>query len=330
MKAAIATCEVYRKTVLFACLCAAFASLALGVSRPAQAQHPTQFGVDLAWSNYGGDFGMDFYYPGDGPNYNGSTWQAWFDDMKSKNMNICRIWTMEDFSGLSFQNNNADDPCTGVSQAFINNLVDCVTRANNDGICVYVTFLTYEDVSKHPNVIGSNLSSFINNAIVPVAKALASKWVQYDLLNEANYANQSAATIQNYGRQAMNAIHTNGTHWVTISTDNASYLTGTLLSCNFDFYDCHCYSTSGSPLQLTPSQVGGKPLLAGEFGPNNGWANYSNSQDQTYVNNFCNDATNKGYTGLLAWSYLGGSPWQLQGTNTLWVLQWWGNDWGVN
>ena len=45
--------------------------------------------------------------------------ESYFSDISSKHMNIIRVWTMEDFCGLQFQDNNADEPVTGVSQVFI-------------------------------------------------------------------------------------------------------------------------------------------------------------------------------------------------------------------
>jgi hypothetical protein len=302
-------------------------------AKPAQATPPKWFGVDLAWMNYGADFGTDFYY-GDGPDYNSSTVQGYLNDISSKHMNIVRVWTMEDFSGLSFQNNNCDDPCTGVSQVFINNLVDFVKRANADGIKVYVTFLNNTDVKNHPNIVTAYRDNFINNALVPVAKALAPYDVCYDLMNECNYSGLSWSQLRDYGNDARIALHNVSGHWVTMSTDQPSAFGSdfysTLGGLGFDFYDCHVYTTSSSPITVTSSMDGGAPLFLGEYGPNasDGWSDYSSSEDQTVVNNFCNAANSNNYTGMLGWCYVSGGSFTLQNTNTLWNMEYFGNLWG--
>ena len=304
-----------------------------GMAQPVQASPPYWYGVNLPWMAYGADFGEDFYYPGYGPNYNASTVEGYFADIQSKHMNIVRVWTMEDFSGLSFQGNNADNPCTGVSQVFINNLVDFCRRANNHGINVYVTFLAPGDVQKHPNIATIYRSQFINNVLVPVAQALKPYLVCYDLMNECNYSGLGWPDLRNYGNDARVALHNISTNWVTMSTDQPSAFGNfynTLGGLGFDFYDCHVYSTAAAPITVTPAMVGNAPLFMGEYGPNagNGWANYTAAQDESFVDNFCNAANTNNYFGMLAWSYVPGSSFSLQNTNTLWNMEYYGNLWG--
>ncbi|BDI34547.1 hypothetical protein CCAX7_65980 [Capsulimonas corticalis] len=317
-------------------LIATIAILAMTVGTPKQAQaSPGWFGVNMPWMAYGADFGMDFFYPGYGPNYNASTVEGYFADIQSKHMNIVRIWTMEDFCGLSFQGNNCDNPCTGVSQVFINNLVDFVRRANNHGINVYVTFLAPGDVQKHPNIATVYRSQFINNALLPVARALQPYLCCFDLMNECNYSGLSWPDLRNFGNDGRVALHSISGNWVTMSTDQPNALIynfwTTLGGLGFDFYDCHVYSTNTIPITVTPANVGNAPLFMGEYGPNagSGWANYSAAQDQSFVDNFCNDANNKGYYGMLAWSYVPGSSFSLQNTNTLWNMSYYGGIWGL-
>jgi hypothetical protein len=326
----------YRLKAIIAIMMAAVALMLLGFT-PKQAQaSPYWFGVDLPWMAYGADFGEDYYYPGYGPNYNPSTVESYFSDIQSKHMNIVRVWTMEDFSGLTFQNNDCNQPCTGVSQVFINNLVDFCRRANNHGINVYITFLAPGDVQNHPNIATIYRSQFINNALVPVAQALSPYLVCYDLMNECNYSGLAWPDIRNYGNDARVAIHNVTTNWVTMSTDQPDALIdnfwNTLGGLGFDFYDCHVYSTSTTPITVTPADVDYAPLFMGEYGPNagNGWADYSAAQDETFVDNFCNAANANGYFGLLAWSYVPGSSFSLQGTGTLWNMEYYGGLWGVN
>ena len=315
-------------------------SLLSGTAKSVSAGTPTWFGINMAWNSYGSDFGKDFYY-GSGPTYNGGTMENYLADIQSKHMNVVRIWTMEDFSGLSFQNNNPDNPCTGVSSAFVNNLTDFCRRANNHGILVYVTFLTFSDVQKHPRVVTTNRWAFVQNALVPVARALAPYNVCYDLMNECNYSGLSWNDLRNYGNDARTALHGISSHWVTMSTDDASAFGGnfwnTVGGLGFDFYDCHRYSNSGAPLLVTPSQVlDGKPLFVGEYGPSqpsSSNAPYRWSGNSYVVDNFCQDAASKNYSGMLAWSYLPDNAtardnFVLQNTSELWTLNYYGSQWG--
>ena len=308
--------------------------LLMGTSKQAQANPPYWFGVDLPWIAYGADFGGDFYYPGYGPNYDASTMESYLTDIQSKHMNIIRVWTMEDFCGLTFQDNNADEPCLGISQVFINNLVDFCRRANNHGINVYVTLLAPGDVQKHPNIATVYRSQFINNALVPVANALKPYLVCYDLMNECNYSGLSWPDLRNFGNDAQVALHNISTNWVTMSTDQPSAFGdnfyNTLGGLGFDFYDCHVYSTAASPIMVTPAMAGNAPLFIGEYGPNagNGWSSYSADQDEAVVDNFCNAANDNNYFGMLAWSYAPGNGFSLQDTSTLWNMEYYGSLWG--
>ena len=324
-----------------AALLIALASLLLtGTARPASANPPVWFGVNLAWGTYGADFGRDFYY-GNGPNYDGAAMESYLADIQSKHMNIVRVWTMEDFSGLSFQDNNSDNPCTGVSTAFIENITDFCRRANAHGLTVYVTFLTFSDIQRHPNIVTINRSAFVQNALAPVARALAPYSVCYDLMNEANYSGLSWTDLRNYGNDAQIALHGISGNWVTMSTDQPSAFGesfwNTVGGIGYDFYDCHCYSSSGTPLRVTTAQVlDGKPLVLGEYGPSqplNANAPYRWSGSSFVVDNFCQNAAAENYFGMLSWSYLSdnGTPqdnFALQNKSELWTMDYYGNLWG--
>jgi hypothetical protein len=317
---------------------AAVAAMALGVGATVAEAHPTMYGINMPWLNYGSSFGTDGLH-GWTTSYNGSTVQGYFNDMKSKHFNICRIWLNEDFDGLSFSGNNPNNAVTGISSQFLSNLQDFVSRANGDGICVYCTFLTFGDVTNYPHIVTTYKSNYIDNAMVPIVKALNGKWVQYDLCNEVNLTSGVSWTnLRAYASAAISAIHGAGSSsWITMTGQNPSQFTNsstfnsTFGGLGFDFYDCHCYSTSSNPLQVYPSNVGNKPLFVGEFGPTSGWDDYSTSTDQGYVDNFANAANSDGYYGALAWCYLNdGSGYQLEGTDTIWTLEYYGNEWGIN
>lgn len=317
---------------LFVCLMLGLALLA-GGGQSARAGNPSAFGIDLPWVNYGADFGADPKYPGYGPTYNGNQMQGYLNDMKSKHMNIVRIWLFEDMSGLSVSGNY----CNGVSQQALNNIVDFVNRANGDGITAYCMLFNNDTPGSILN--NSNGDSLVNNVITPLAKALNGKNVRYDLMNECDYEVQnqgvSWSTLRNFFWNANVAIHkVNSSVWVTASDDNANDFNnnfyGTVGGLNFNFYDYHQYSNQGTPLRVTPAAVHNAPLYLGEFGPNPGWDHQSDSTNQQLVDYFVSEVTSKGYTGMLAWSYTGDSNYEIQNKNVIWNLEFYGSQWGIN
>ncbi len=316
-------------TGFLACLGLGLALLCTG-SKPAQAT-PTAFGINLAWQDYGGDFGADPKYPGFGPTYDGTKMQGYLNDIRSRHMNIVRVWLFEDQSGLSFSGNY----CTGVSAAALSNIKDFVTRANNNGITAYVMLFNNNIPAGY--ITGDNGTSLVNNVIVPLAKALNGKRVVYDLMNECDYGAPSIGwgKLRNFFYNAANAIHGITSYdWVTASDDHSddfnSNFYGTVGGLGFNFYDYHQYSNVNTPLRVTPAAVHNAPLYLGEFGPTGGWNNYSDADDQKTVDYFAAEANSKGYSGMLAWSYIGDSNYMLQNKNTLAVLSYYGNLWGIN
>ena len=304
--------------------------LLCAASRPAQAT-PNAFGINLAWVNYGADFGADPKYPGYGPTYSGAKMQGYLDDMKSKHMNIVRVWLFEDQSGLSFSGNY----CTGVSPQALNNIKDFVNRANADGIAAYLMLFANDIPAGY--ITGDNGDSLVNNVVVPLAHALNGKRVLYDLMNECDYGAPgiSWGKLRNFFYNATNAIHGITSYdWVTASDDHSddfnSNFYGTVGGLGFNFYDYHQYSNAGTPLRVTPAAVHNAPLYLGEYGPTGGWDHQSDSANQSLIDYFTSEANSKGYTGMLAWSYTGDSNYQLQGNNALWVLNYYGSQWGIN
>lgn len=315
------------RTLVFGLLaCLGLGLLCFG-GKPAAA-NPVAFGINLPWVNYGADFGADPKYPGYGPKYNGAQMQGYLDDMKSKNMNIVRVWLFEDTSGLSFSGNY----CTGVSQTALNNIKDFVNRANRDGIEVYCMLFNNDIPAGY--ITNDNGDSLVNNVIIPLAHALNGKWVQYDLMNECDYASSTVGfpKLRNFFYNANAAIHNvTPNDWVTASDDHSSDFNSNFYSTvgglGFNFYDYHQYSDAGTPLRVTPAAVHNAPLYLGEYGPTKGWDHNSDTVNQHLIDDFALQVVSKGYTGMLAWSYTGDSNYQLQNNNALWVLNYYGNLW---
>ena len=304
---------------------AALALCALGTAQPARA-YPAQLGVNLPWVAYGHTFGTDGLH-GWTANYSGSQMQGYFNDMKSHHCNICRIWVCEDFQGLQFSGDNV----TGVQSSFLTNLEDCVSRANGDGICAYITLLNNVDCIDYPYVVEGNKSAMINNGLVPIAKALKNYWVQYDLVNEVDYMAQELgwSVTRSFLSAATSAIHAVCAAWVTSSTyTQADYTTNfnsTVGGLGFNCYDIHSYSNSYNPnAPVTESEVGNAPLFCGEFGPLSG--TYWNA---TYMDDVLTPGASSGWHGFLAWDYLGGGSYGLEGTSAFSTLSSFGSTWGT-
>lgn len=298
-------------------------------NRPASA-NPTAFGINLPWVNYGADFGADPKYPGYGPTYNSGQMQSYLDNMKSKHMNIVRVWLFEDQSGLSFNGNS----CIGVSQQALNNIADFVNRANGDGIAVYV--MLFNNTIPPAYITSDGGVSLVNNVVTPLARTLNGKRVLYDIMNECDYAAPAIGwtTLRNFLGKAATAIHTVTSYdWVTASDDHSddfnSSFYNTLGSLGFNFYDYHQYSDVNTALRVTPAAVHNAPLYLGEYGPTDGWNHHNDTDNQNLINHFAAEASSKGYSGMLAWSYTGDSNYQLLNNNALYVLSYYGNLWGT-
>jgi hypothetical protein len=320
--------ESVNKSFVIRAACGTLAAMALvlGTAGKPLSAYPAQVGVNLPWVAYGHTFGTDGLH-GWTASYNGSTMQTYFNDMKAHKCNICRIWVGEDFQGMTFSGNNV----TGVNSQYLANIKDCVSRANGDGICAYITLLNNVDCIDYPYVVEGNQSAMINNAIVPIAKEVSGYWVQFDIVNEVDYLASKIGwpTTRTFLANATKAIHNVSGAWVTSSTytqaDYTQNFNSTVGGLGFNCYDIHCYSNSYNPnAPVTPALVGNAPLFCGEFGPLQG-TNWSSS----IMDNILGPGSSSGWHGFIAWDYLGGGSYGLQGTSSFNTLEYYGNLWGA-
>jgi len=283
-------------------------------------------GVNMPWIGYGWGFGSS---------YNGSTVDGYLNEIKyTYHCNFVRIWLCEGLDGLSF---NSSGACTGLSTTNLNNIKDFVARANNKGLTTDCVFINYMDVQNHPNYINNstNYNALISKGFIPIAKALNGYNVVFDLVNEGNIATNKVtwSQLRAFCSAAVSSAHSNGvTRWITMSDqwygDYTSNFNGTVGGLGFDFYDYHSYDSNGG-INVSPSNVGGKPLLLGEYGPSSTWSSRSDSANQTTIDAFMNNASNKGLKGAIAWCYLDdGSSWGLRGRNQMYNISWWSQHFG--
>ena len=309
---------------------------------PAQSS-PSFAGANLAWIAYGHTFDADGLH-GYASSYNSATVQSAFDDMKSKHLNICRVFLFDDLEGV-ISNGNLNTIITPGS-TYVNNLTDFVTRANNDGITVYATLFNAWDFVTWPSTFKINPTTIFNNSalysstgpIQTISRALAGKNVIWDFMNEGNNLAQYYSggwvdlagwvNMNSWIRQTKAALRSGGSAGnFTISINDPNVLlfqSGTSDSSdlinrsNLDFYDCHFYNDSGSIAISTASENDGKPCFVGEFGPSS--QNWSSTGDNVVnlVDSFWNTATSNGINGILIWAYLDdGSGNKTQGTSEL-------------
>jgi len=110
--------------------------------------------------------------------------------------------------------------------------------------------------------------------------------------------------------------------------DYLYYLSSTVGGLGFNFYDFHSYNDNGS-IAVSKSTVGGQSILLGEYGPSSQWKYRSASANQSTIDNFINNASNQGYMGAMAWSYLpDGSNWELRGNSAMWTIEYYGQLFG--
>ena len=210
-----------------------------------------------------------------------------------------------------------------------------MNRANGDGLAVYV--MLFNNNIPPAYITSDGGVSLVNNVVVPLARTLNGKWVLYDLMNECDYGAPAIGwtNLRNFLGRATTAIHGITSYdWVTASDDHSddfnSNFYNTLGSLGFNFYDYHQYSDVNTALRVTPAAVHNAPLYLGEFGPPSGWNNESASVNQSLIDHFASEAGSKGYSGMLAWSYTGDSNYQLQNNSAIYVLSYYGSEWGIN
>ncbi|MDX2064168.1 MAG: hypothetical protein SFX74_00350 [Fimbriimonadaceae bacterium] len=281
-------------------------------------------GINAAWffGRYGTDIGLNPRFPEWGNGYNASVANNVFADIKRMNCNVVRIWLHEDLEGLQFDSNGY---VSGLQPGFLTNLDDLVTKANNNGLALELTFLNHTLNNQFGQTLpsGATIKNFINdstarqrlidNAIRPIAQRYYNNAVLrpaifgYDLINEANIGADNGsytwANMRTFASEAATAIHgVNASIKVTMSTqwwafDNQSYHSGRFGGLGLDYYTYHEYSNSPN-LPTKPNWLE-KPLVLAEYGP----STWTDSQQNSSTSAYLSQAASRGYAGAMAWMY---------------------------
>lgn len=281
-------------------------------------------GINAAWffNRYSTDLGLNPLNPGWGNGYNSTTVNNVFLDIKNMRCNVVRVWLFESCEGLVFDSNGH---VSGLQSTFLTNLDDLVTKANNHGLALELTFLNHTLVNEFGQTLpnGATIKNFINdstarqklidNAIKPIAQryynnsTLRPAIFGYDLINEANIGADNGsytwANMRTFASQAASAIHsvnsgiqvTMSTQWWAFDSQNDhQYRFGGL---GLDYYTYHEYSDNPN-LPAKPSWLD-KPLVLAEYGPTTWTASQQNTSAIAYIT----QAAARGYAGSLGWMY---------------------------
>lgn len=299
--------------------------LALSTAPSAHAGSLKYFGMNLAWAPYGSTFTSG---------YNSGQMGTWLNELQQDHLNFIRVFVCEAEEGLYFDSNWN---CTGISSQLISNVKNFLSQANSKGFDVELVFINYMDVQNHPDFIGANQWSLINNALVPLGKAVQPYSCQIDLVNEGNQAwgswSQATGTVnwttlRTFCQNATGALHQNGVNrWVTMSGQNATDFTQnfstTFQGVGLDFYEFHDYNGDGS-VPVASSMVD-RPIELNEIGNGGGWLQNAYSTNKTVLGNFVNNAQNEGYLGVAVWCYINDSNYALRGNQLMGDISWWGS-----
>ncbi len=290
----------------------ALATTAL-LSTAAFASQPvvSYIGGSLAWTTYGATF--------DNGVYNATTMGNYLSTWHSYHLNYMRVWACEGLDGLTF---DGSGNCTGIKSSNLANIVNFAQQANALGITVEYVFINYQDVNS--SRIVTHGSSLINNALVPLGKALQPYQTRIDIINEGNLdvvGGISWSQMRSFLSSAVTALRNAGVdRWLTMSDQNyvdyqAANFPNRLQGLGFDYYEYHSYNDDGS-LAVNASQVDA-PLFLGEYGPDPGWLNFTYAQNQTFLNATEANALSKGYSGASFWAYITTDNYELIGKTIL-------------
>jgi hypothetical protein len=292
-------------------------------------------GSNIAWNNYGWDFGDNSGGFNGGNGYDAAWWNNTFTDIENYGGNCVRIWVhcKGEYNPLF----DGTGKCTGLNVNFFANLDDVLQSAENHNIMVILCLFDFHlvDVGRQDIIKDtSKTNAYIKNALIPMAQRYDSQCnlLAWEIINEPEWIMQGIAGGGNHGSGGISivqmqrftgmcasAIHNNSTKYVTVGSASIKW-NSTIIPCvgNFwgnnalktaaysdpkaylDLYQIHYYDWMGSglsPYNYSKTHWGlDKAILIGETG-NEGYYTYQQQYDYAYSN---------GYAGCLPWAYKSG------------------------
>jgi hypothetical protein len=303
-----------------------------------------QEGVNLAWNNYGADFGTGGW--GYLVDWNQVTTQM--ATLGSEGVNAIRWWVFAD--GRYDPVFNANGTTAGFNSGFLADIDHVLQLASQNHEKILLTLLDNTmfnfastsagvQLGGHANIVSDPAmrQSFMDNALKPLlqhiaASPYASSVLGYDIINEPEAqiaggyngsdffrgpAQLALSDVQAFVKQATDYIHTYGGAGALATVGSAMpQWTPLWQNLGLDFYEAHYYSWMdftgpGSgllPVTSITSDTGvhlDKPVVMGEFAT----ADVSYNLTDTAVGSaewYLNTIRNDGYAGALGWSVTAG------------------------
>jgi hypothetical protein len=190
-------------------------------------------GPNIAWNNYGWDFGDNAYGWGGGNGYNAAWWENTFTQVQNYGGNSVRVWVH-----CKGEHNPlfSSGTCTGLNNNFFNNMDDMLNRARNHNLMViiclwdfHVTDVGRQDVMKDL----AKTNAYINNALIPMVQRYANQCnlLAWEIFNEPEWIMSGAPGAGNYGGAPVTvtemqrfvglcaaAVHNNSDKLVTVGS----------------------------------------------------------------------------------------------------------------
>ncbi len=287
-------------------------------------------GVNYAWKNWGSDFSS-------ASNLTGI--KSDLDAMYTKGVRVVRWWVFTDFqSSPTWSGTGRGSTCTGLPSGWVANMKAACDYAQTKGMKFYFCMSSF-DMAKtahawhHDDVIDNATvrTSFINNAIIPIASALGTHQgiFGWDIVNEPEWMIQSSdnggadttctqfslANVRAYAQAMASAIHANASQPVSVGSASlkwcskkgaGSYSYDFWSGIGLDFYDAHFYdwmTASGyDPIATTAASWKlDKPVMVGEAISDP--STYSGTLNPKNYLGMATALYNNGYSGLLAWAW---------------------------
>jgi hypothetical protein len=290
-------------------------------------------GPNVAWNNYGWDFGDNAAGYGGGNGYSSSWWEAHFTQLQNYGANSARVWIhcKAEHNPLFDGTGN----CTGLNNNFFNNIDDMLNRAKNHNIMIILCLFDFHLVSiggREQLVRDVNkTNSYINNALIPMVQRYANQCnlIGYEIFNEPEWVMQGVPGAGNFGgsitiaemqrfvAKCAEAVHNNSTKLVTVGSASlrynsdvapatANYWKNSALQSTYssaaaylDFYQIHYYDwmlNSGNnwaPYNRPASYWGLDKPVLIGESGNTGHYNYQQQFDLGYSN---------GFAGTMIWA----------------------------
>jgi hypothetical protein len=276
-------------------------------------------GANLAWLDgaCGHDIGLQPLYPEWGTAYNSTNMSNYLGDMKNMNLNVVRIWLMEDNEGLVFDSNGY---VSGLQSIFLTNLDDLVLNiAPSKNIYLYLTLTGSLLNTPHFNIVTDTTArnAYLNNAVAPIIERYKgnNRIFAFDIMNECesdiagsdgNWGNTGTTweIMRSFIKDNTTLIHSiDSSRLVTSSSGWHSYNNlqkGYFYGLGLDFYDFHEYRDDGY-LPDCSTLNADKPVILGEYGQSSSIRN--DTTQNTAASNFLINVRDKGYAGSLIWCY---------------------------